>query len=322
MKNTSIETLPMRPSLVFMGTPDFAVPALEALVDLGHDVRAVITQPDRPKGRGRRVAPSPVKAYALERGVEVVQPESVNGEVFLNLLREMAPDLFIVVAFGQILRRELLSIPRFGVLNIHASLLPKYRGPAPIQWAILNDEPETGLTLMQMDQGLDTGPMLARKKTPIIKDETAGHLHDRLSLMAGAFIGESLKRLAGGGLNKREQDPELATYAPKITRGMSRIDWSRPAKEISARIRALDPFPGAVTMLAGKSLKLFSASVAPDNGSRGIQGRVSLSSEGLLVDTGQGRVRIGEVQLAGKKRMSIRDFLRGYPMETGTVLGG
>jgi methionyl-tRNA formyltransferase len=321
MNKTSYGGFPRRPGIVFMGTPAFAVPTLESLVRLGQEVMAVVTQPDRPKGRGRRVSPPPVKSCALEKGIKVLQPESVNSQEFLTGLIELAPDLLIVVAFGQILKEELLSIPRFGVLNIHASILPRHRGPAPIQWAILNNESQTGLTLMQMDQGLDTGPILIQKTIDIEENETAGHLHDRLALMGGALIGESLQLMAEGRVEKTDQDSESATYAPKITREMTQIDWTRPAQAVSALIRALDPYPGAVTTLEGRNLKLFSAGIDQNGATKGIHGRVTVSKESILVETGQGQVMIKEVQLAGKKRMPIKDFLQGFSLESGMVLG-
>ena len=321
MNSNINKNLPHRPSIVFMGTPDFAVPTLESLVDLGHDVKVVITQPDRPRGRGRKTSPSPVKLFAWNKGIDVLQPESINRDEFLSVLGKIVPDLLIVVAFGQILKGELLAIPRFGVLNIHASILPKYRGPAPIQWAILNNESQTGLTLMQMDQGLDTGPILTRKVVSIIEEETAGHLHDRLALMGGELIGESLKEMAEGRVEKIEQDSESATYAPKITREMTRIDWAQPANAVSALIRALDPHPGAVTTLEGRNIKLFSAGIPHDKGGEGIQGSITVSRESIFIETGQGQVSIKEIQAPGKKRMSITDFLRGFPLESGAVLG-
>ena len=304
-----------------MGTPDFAVPALSSLVEAGYDVRAVVTQPDRPKGRGRRITPSPVKAYALEKGLTVLQPESVNKEEFLSAAREISPDLSIVVAFGQILGPKLLEIPRYGTLNIHASLLPKYRGAAPIQWSILNDEAVTGVTFMRMEEGLDSGPVLFQKTLKIGERETAGSLHDRLARLGGDWIGVVLDLMSRGELEEVPQDPGEATYASKITRETTRIDWSLPAREVAARIRAMDPHPGAVTTLDGVPLKVFSARVVDQEREGGEPGRVEVSQNELIVDTGRGRVGVDEVQAAGKKRMAVEAFIRGFSLGSGCILG-
>ena len=304
-----------------MGTPEFAVPALKALLENGHDVLAAVTQPDRPRGRGKKVTQSPVKQAATVYGVEVLQPENVSDRQFCQVIRDKAPDLLVVVAFGQILKKEMLGISTWGALNIHASLLPRYRGAAPIQWAIVNNEIKTGLTAMWMDEGLDSGPILLQEELAILPDETAGQLHDRLSDLAGNFLIRTLADLAKNRIKERPQDDKASTYAPKIDRGMSQIKWEKPAKTISALIRAFDPWPGAVTKLRGKDIKLFSSRVV-DEEQIGQPGRVKgHEGDGLEVETGKGIVKIGELQIPGRKRLPVKDFLMGFPLKTGTLFG-
>jgi len=322
MTSLSTEKFPTQPRLIFMGTPQFAVPTLEALIQEGHEILAVVTQPDRPKGRGRKRVPSPIKELALMHQMEVLQPQKASDEDFCDHLRKMEPDLAIVVAFGQILKKNLLAIPEWGVINIHASLLPKYRGAAPIQWAILNSEPKTGLTVMRMDEGLDTGPILLQKEVPILQDETAGQLHDRLSLLAGQVIIKALTDMSNSQLNETPQDESLASYASKIEKRDCLVDWKQPATRISCLIRALDPRPGAYTLLEGKQIKLFSSRVVEEAGLDGVPGRVVRhTKDDIQVDTGQGMIGIREIQYPGKKRLSIPDFLRGFPLPEGTIFG-
>ncbi len=321
-QNRNRVDLPARPGIIFMGTPDFAASALKALLKYDHNVLAVVTQPDRPRGRGRKVVPSPVKQIALECQLQVLQPENVSDEQFCDIIRGKSPDLLIVVAFGQILRKNLLEIPKWGVLNIHASLLPKYRGAAPIHWAIRNNETKTGLTAMRMDEGLDTGPVLLQEEVFIRDDETAGELHDRLAGLSGEFLRKTLQGLAENRLPEQNQDDTQSVYAPKIDRHMSLLDWTRPAQSISALIRALDPRPGAYTTLRGKEIKLFSSSVKDKERVDVIPGRIAGYFEGALeVETGKGLVRIREMQIPGKKRLAVNDFIRGFPLDKGTVLG-
>lgn len=315
------ERLPEHPGIVFMGTPEFAVPTLKALVEHGHRVFTVVTQPDRPKGRGKKASPSPVKIYGLEKKLEVLQPEKVSDPAFCDTIREKRPDLIVVVAFGQILRKRLLEIPSWGVLNIHASLLPAYRGAAPITWAIINEEPKTGLTVMHMDEGLDTGPILFQEEVPIGEDETGGALQDRLSQMAGELLVRSLSRMAAEDVRVRPQDSSLTTYAPKIEREMCLIAWRESGRKISARIRALDPRPGAFTTLQGKEIRFFSPKAVAGGDDGSVPGQVLRAGKGLVVAAGEGAVEIGEVQLAGKKRMVAADFLRGFSISEGTMLG-
>ena len=315
-------SIPFRPKIVFMGTPDFALPTLKALIDHGHLVTAVVTQPDRPKGRGKKLAPPPVKVLAQEHGIEVLQPEIASDESFCGIIREKAPDLIIVVAFGQILRKVFLDIPAWGVINIHGSLLPEYRGAAPIQRAVLNNESVTGLTVMCLDEGMDTGPILFRKEVPVLPDETAGQLHDRLALISGDLIIEALEHMSANPVVEIPQDDTLATYAAKIEKQMGRIDWSLSAEEISALIRGLDPRPGAYTLLEGKNVKLFSSHVLAGGTTDGVPGRVRRPKDGgLIVETGQGALEIGEIQFPGKRKLPAGDFLRGFSLPEGTILG-
>lgn len=305
-----------------MGTPDFAVPSLKALIEHGHNVLAVVTQPDRPRGRGRKMRPSPVKQLALDYGIEILQPEKASAPEFCQQIRHKHPDLLVVVAFGQILKTELLEIPRWGALNIHASLLPKYRGAAPIHWAIINNEKKTGLTAMKMDEGLDSGPIFFQEEVSISHDETAGHLHDRLAHMSGEFLIKTLKGLSEERLKGMAQDGTQATYASKIDRNMSWINWKQSAQKISALIRALDPWPGAYTSLGEINVKLFSPRVIDVKCIDGVPGRVRGCSDGAVeVETGKGVVQIKQMQVPGKKRLAAKDFLRGFSIKKNTLLG-
>ena len=305
-----------------MGTPDLAASALKALISGGHHLLAVVTRPDRQRGRGRKKLPTPVKRLALEHNLKVLEPEKVSDSRFCERIGEMHPDLFIVVAFGQILRRELLNIPRWGAINIHASLLPKYRGAAPIQWAILDDQEKTGLSIMRMDEGLDTGPVLFQEETAILRDETAGSLHDRLAQRAGPLMIAALEKMSAQVVEEQIQDHARATYAPKIEKHMMRIDWTLPAPKISALVRALDPAPGARTTLAGKEVKVFSSRVVDPGSVTGAPGTVlNHSRDALIIGTGQGAVAVGAIQAPGKKRMPVADFMRGFPVPEKAVLG-
>jgi len=322
MSDLSFENFPVRPQLIFMGTPEFGVPTLRALLDHGYPVLAVVSQPDKPQGRGKRLAHSPVKRLALERRVPVLQPEKASAPDFCDQIRAMSPDLIIVVAFGQILKKGLLDIPGWGVVNIHASLLPKLRGAAPIQWAVMNNESYTGLTVMHMDEGMDTGPILLQEEVAVLEDETAGRLHDRLSVLAGELMIRALRAMSEGVVRERPQNSGEATYAPKIDKDMGPVDWSRPADRVSAFIRALDPKPGAHTLWKGRELRLFASTVIDGGGPGTVAGRVRGQKKGCLaVDTGQGTVGIRELQLPGKKRLPAADFLRGVSIPEGSILG-
>ena len=322
MTGIPAEPFPAHPRLIFMGTPDFAVPTLKALIDNGHNVLAVVTQPDRPKGRGKRLSAPPVKELALEHRIEVLQPEKASEDVFCAQIREKALDLIVVVAFGQILRKKLLDIPRWGVINVHGSLLPSLRGAAPIQWTILNDESKTGLTVMQMDEGMDTGPILFQEEIPVLKDETTGQLHDRLALRAADLMAKSLKRLSGNIMKATPQDHTRATYAPKIGKELSLVDWREEARKVSARIRAMDPKPGAYTLWQGNEIKVFASTVIDRDREQVLPGQVlGLREERLVIGTGRGAVGVRELQYPGKNRLPVKEFLRGFSMPEGAILG-
>jgi methionyl-tRNA formyltransferase len=304
-----------------MGTPDFAVPPLRALHDRGHSVAAVVTQPDRPKGRGRKLTPPPVKEAALDYGYPVLQPETVRTEEFHAHMAGLSPDLFVVVAFGQILPQSLLDIPSLGSINVHASLLPRHRGAAPIQWAIIKGDRETGVTTMMMDRGLDTGDILLMEKTAIGPGETAAGLHDRLSLIGAQALIDTLDQLQRGTLTRTPQEPEKATYASMLKKTDGEIDWSLPADQIDRLIRGVTPWPGAYTFSDGMRLKIFKASV--------LEREVSVAPGTILecfpgelhIATGKGALAIQEIQGESGKRLPIDDFLCGCRLPDGTCLG-
>lgn len=306
--------------IVFMGTPDFSVPALEALVEGGHEVVAAITQPDKPKGRGKAVLMTPVKEKAMELGIPVYQPVKVRGPEFVEKLRQMEPDAIVVVAFGQILPKSILEIPRYGCVNIHASLLPKYRGAAPIQWAVIDGERESGVTTMFMNEGLDTGDMLEKEAVTLDPKETGGSLHDKLSAIGGRLILSTLKGLEDGTLKGTPQTDEGTCYAKMLKKSLGDIDWTMDAAAIERLIRGLNPWPSAYTCLHGKTLKIWDGDVLERE--YGVEpGTVAeVAKDRLVVQTGQGSLVIRSLQLEGKKRMDAGDFLRGYAVEAGTRL--
>jgi methionyl-tRNA formyltransferase len=304
-----------RPRIVFMGTPDFAVPSLAALFELG-DVVAVVTQPDKPKGRGQALALSPVKAYALERGVPVLQPQKLRTPPFSEVLREYQPDVAVVTAYGKILPKDLLDTPRHGCLNVHASLLPRFRGAAPIQWAIAHGDAETGVALMVMDVGLDTGPVLAEKRLPIAPDETSATLHDKLSGLGGQLLREFLPAYLAGTLTPRPQPEQGMVLAPIIAKEEGQLDFSRPAVELERRLRAFTPWPGAFTTFEGKLFKVHRARVGAGQGAPGSV--VSAGPQGLEVACGEGSLVLLEVQPEGKRVMPVADFLSGRKLAPGS----
>lgn len=304
---------------VFMGTPEFALASLESLFATGVNLVGVYTQPDRPKGRGKKLAASPVKRLALEHGIPVFQPQKLRDPEAIKELRELQPDLIIVVAYGQILPKAVLDIPHYHCINVHASLLPKYRGAAPINKAIIDGEIETGVTTMLMDVGLDTGDMLVKMSLPIRADETAGQLHDRLALVGRKALEETLHRLCAGSLAPEKQDDELSCYAPMMKKEDGLIDWKKSAIEIHNQVRGLDPWPGAYTYLDEDVLKI--AATAIDMDISGEPGTIlSADKTGVRVACGGGTLIIGELQLPGKKRLSAMNFLSGRPLFTGTRL--
>ena len=304
-----------------MGTPEFAVPSLESLIQSDFPIIGVVTQPDRPKGRGRQPAASPVKLLAEKNGLTVMQPERVRGDAFLEIFRSMAPDMVVVAAFGQILPKEILETPPMGCINVHPSLLPRHRGAAPMNWTLIHGDDETGVTIMFMDEGVDTGDMLIQEKTPVGEDETYDHLHDRLAVLGAELLVQTIRRIEAGAAVRTPQEDSLATYAPRLKKEDGLIRWRENAFRIAHLIRGLSATPGAYTVLDGKVLKVFMASaeekpVADEPGTIG-----HLTDKGLPVAAGDGLVFLRDVQLEGKKRMSIQDFTRGYRLTAGTRLG-
>ena len=319
--------------IVFMGTPDFSVPALKALVEAGHQVIAVVTQPDKPKGRGKEVQMTPVKIQAMEYGIPVYQPAKVREASFVEVLKGLEADVYVVIAFGQILPKAVLELPKYGCINIHASLLPKYRGAAPIQWCVIDGERETGITTMMMDVGLDTGDMLEKAVIPIEEKETGGSLHDKLSMAGGDLILSTLKKLEEGTLVRTPQTDEGTCYAKMLTKSLGDIDWNQGAVSIERLIRGLNPWPSAYTMWNGKTIKIWSADVTTGREAAAFLSESGLPSEtgitpgtvvcsdkhSLVVCTGDGLLSVRELQMEGKKRMDTPAFLRGYPIPEGDV---
>lgn len=302
--------------IIFMGTPDFACPTLQKLIDRKETVLAVITQPDRPKGRGQKLLPPPVKVLAEQHGIQVLQPVKVRSPEVVEQIRTLAPDVIVVVAFGQILPQALLDIPRFGCINIHASLLPRYRGAAPINWCLINGESETGITTMMMDAGLDTGDMLIKRQLEISPDEDAQSLHDRLSLLGAATIDETLDLLQAGTLQRQKQDEALTCYAPLLKKEDGLIDWAKEAEQIKNLVRGMTPWPGAFTYLHGQMVKVFCVELACESGPSGTV--LQVGPAGIQVGCGtKGSLIVKELQLEGRKRLKVADFLAGYKVSTG-----
>ena len=306
--------------IVFMGTPQFAVPSLEALLDAGYDVVGAFTQPDRPVGRGHKLAACPVKEAALRRGVPVYQFERLRSEEGLACLRGLAPDLVVTAAFGQILSQALLDVPRLGTVNVHASLLPAYRGAAPINWCIINGETKTGVTTMLTDAGVDTGDMLLRRETDIGEMETARELTERLAQMGAELLIETLAGYIAGEITPTKQDERLASRQPMLKKEMGRIDWTRSAAQIACQARGLNPWPCACTGYAGGVLKVYLARPAQGEGEPGTV-LVASAKEGLIVACGEGALEILEMQAPGGKRMTARAYLAGKKIEPGTKFG-
>ncbi|HOO89694.1 MAG TPA: methionyl-tRNA formyltransferase [Syntrophales bacterium] len=304
----------MKPKILFMGTPEFAVPSLKALVDNGYNIVGVVTQPDKPKGRGRQYIAPPVKVCALELGIPVYQPDRVRDRDFLDIFGKISPDMVTLVAFGQILPEEIIRFPRFGCLNVHPSLLPQYRGAAPMNWAIINGDRETGVTIMLMDEGVDSGDILLQEKTDIAADETFDDLHARLSIVGARLLIGVVESAINGTLVRVRQDNSLATFAPRLVPGAGHIDWNDDSEKIVNLIRGLSSRPGAYSFLRDKKLKIFYAVAGKEKSSGekepGTPGK--LMEAGLQVATRDGHVYLKDVQLEGKKRMFIEDFMRGY----------
>jgi methionyl-tRNA formyltransferase len=306
--------------IIFMGTPEFAVPALKALHKSNQNVALVVTQPDRPKGRGRKVVPPPVKEVAINLGCEVDQPASIRTVEFADHMAKHKPDIIVVVAFGHIIPKNILAIPKIATINVHTSLLPKYRGPAPIQWAIINGEIETGVTTMLMDEGLDTGDILLSSKIKIFSDDTSGTLHDRLADLSADLLIQTIKSIETGDINPIPQDHTQATYAPLLKKNDGRINWEMPAQTLEAFIRGMTPWPGAFTFHGNKRLKIFKAIAIMIDTVETPGTVIKRFPDELCVATGKGVLSVIKIQGESGKRLLIKDFLRGYKIPPGTIL--
>lgn len=321
-------------NLIFMGTPDFAVGTLEALIEAGHRITLVVSQPDKPKGRGHELVPTPVKAAALAHNLPVYQPVRLKGELAEEMIERTEADAIIVAAFGQLIPKSILGMKRYGCINVHGSLLPKYRGAAPIQWAVIDGEKESGVTIMQMDEGLDTGDMLLKRVVPLEEKETGGSLFEKLSKVGAQACVEALEKLEQGLLKPEKQGESPTAYARMLTKEAGNIDFTRPAEEIERLVRGLNPWPSAYTSLHGKTLKIWEAQVVKvlGDGQAGVieDSREDLAAPGQIVGVtrtaihvacGQDILAVTQLQLEGKKRMDTAAFLRGYSVEAGTMLG-
>ncbi|MCR4956851.1 MAG: methionyl-tRNA formyltransferase [Lachnospiraceae bacterium] len=311
--------------IIFMGTPDFAVGSFEALLKSNHEVVLAVTQPDRQRGRGNKVTYSPVKEVALEHGIEVFQPKKVKDAQSVEVLKSYQPDLIVVVAFGQILSKEILDLPAYGCINVHGSLLPKYRGAAPIQWAVLDGEEVTGVTTMRMDEGLDTGDIIMKKEYTLTPEETAGSLFDHLMGLGATTLMETIDAIEKGTATYTPQNHSEATKTRMISKEMGKMNFNRSAVELERHVRGMSPWPSAYCKLKGKTLKVWKCTILDE-----VDGEtkadpeageiIKVDKHNIYVNTGQGILRFDEVQLEGKRRMSCEDFLRGYQVETGIVL--
>lgn len=306
--------------VIFMGTPDFAVETLEEIIKAGHEVVLVVSQPDKAVGRSKALKYTAVKACAIGHGLEVYQPEKVRDASCVEYLRGYQPDIIIVEAFGQIISKDILTMPRFGCVNVHASLLPKYRGAAPIQWAVINGDAVTGVTIMRMDEGIDTGDMILKEEVVIRDDETGGSLFDRLSKVGAKLCVRAMEAIEAGTAEYTPQDSARATHTAKIHKELGSIDWTKDAKSIECLIRGLDPWPSAYTRLGDKTLKIWKARVVPEDSGAAPGCIVKVERDRILVQTGKGLLELLEVQLEGKKRMPVESFLNGYTVEEGTFL--
>ena len=305
--------------IIFMGTPDFAVGTLRSLAEAGHEITLVVSQPDKPKGRGHAMVPTPVKAVAEELGIPVFQPVKIREAK--DVLEKTEADVCVVAAFGQIIPASILHMKKYGCINVHASLLPKYRGAAPIQWAVIDGEKESGVTIMQMDEGLDTGDMLAKAIVPLDEKETGGSLFDKLSKAGGRLCVETLAKLEKGEIIPEKQGESPTAYASMLDKKMGNIDWNKSAVVIERLVRGLNPWPSAYTHLDGKTLKIWACDVLPQSASKGESGEIlEVTKDAIHVQTGDGILVLREIQLAGKARMDAGAFLRGYKVVPGTVL--
>lgn len=301
--------------VVFMGTPDFAVPCLARLIADGHEIPGVFTQPDRPKGRGHKLAPPPVKELAQANGIPVYQPEKLRDGAALEILQGLQPDLVVVVAYGRILPKELLEVPPYGCVNVHGSLLPQYRGAAPIQWSVINGDALAGVTTMYMAEGLDCGDIILQESTPVEENETAGELYERLAPMGAALLSETVRRIGAGDVRRIPQDDALATLAPMLEKAMAEIDFTKSARQVHKLICGMNPWPVAHTCMDGVPVKVYRSRLVPGEGAPG----TVLPGKGLVVACGEGAVELLEVQAQGGKRMNAADYLLGHPLQTNRI---
>lgn len=306
--------------IVFMGTPDFAVPTLQALFSEGCSIELVITQKDKPKGRGKKIQYTPVKEKALELGLEVYQPDSINSKESIDKIKEINPDFVIVVAYGQILKKDILEAPKYGCYNVHASLLPKYRGAAPINWTIINGEKETGVTIMEMEEGLDTGDMILWKSVPINLDDDAPSIHDKLSILGGELIVEALKTIKEGKIAKVPQDHSLSTYAHMLDKNMGRINWNDKGENIINLIKGLKPWPSAYTQYKDEIVKIHKASLIDKIKEGNVGEIIKVDNKGIYINVQDKTVILEEIQFPGKRKLLIEEYLKGNSIEQGIIL--
>jgi methionyl-tRNA formyltransferase len=308
--------------IVFMGTPEFAVPCLDMLIKEGYDIAAVVTQPDKPKGRGKKLAFPPIKEKALQHNIDILQPAKIKTPEFTDELRSLKPDLLVTAAYGQLLSKEILDIAPLGCINVHASLLPKYRGAAPIHWAIINGETVTGITTMYTDIGMDTGDMLLKRQIEIPDDMTAGELHDRLSVLGAQVLKETLQGLKDGSLQRAAQSESEATYAPIIQKEIGKIDWSESSKTIHNLVRGTNPWPGAYTFYQGERMRVWKTEIEDDVFADTRPGTIrKVNKEGIIVSCGKGLVKIKEIQFDSCRKMSVEEYICGHKIIEGELLG-
>ncbi|MCE9675563.1 methionyl-tRNA formyltransferase [Paraclostridium bifermentans] len=307
--------------IVFMGTPEFAVPCLQKIIDEGHEVVAVVTQPDKPKGRGKKLAMPPVKELALKYDIPVYQPLKAREESFVDTLKEMNPELIVVVAFGQILPKSILDIPKYGCVNVHASLLPRYRGAAPLNWVIINGEEKTGVTTMYMDEGLDTGDMILKSEIPLDDEITAGELHDKMMIDGAKVLKETIDLIEKGEAPREKQSNEDTCYSPIMNKSLGNIDWKKSAIDIHNLVRGINPWPSAYTTYEGQTMKIWKTKVIDKNSDKDPGTIISVDKEGINVSTSEGILQIKEIQMAGKKRMEVPEYIKGNNINTDVILG-
>lgn len=307
--------------IVFMGTPEFAVPCLQKIIDEGHEVVAVVTQPDKPKGRGKKLAMPPVKELALKYDIPVYQPLKAREESFVDTLKEMNPELIVVVAFGQILPKSILDIPKYGCVNVHASLLPRYRGAAPLNWVIINGEEKTGVTTMYMDEGLDTGDMILKSEIALDDEITAGELHDKMMIDGAKLLKETIDLIKKGEAPREKQSNENTCYSPIMNKSLGNIDWNKSAIDIHNLVRGINPWPSAYTTYEGQTMKIWKTKVIDKNSNKDPGTIISVDKEGINVSTSEGILQIKEIQMAGKKRMEVPEYIKGNNINTDIILG-